>query len=69
MKNDGSKQKPLNEFVANSSEQRLRLLQEKSLHKMAQMASKMQSLNKLSKGSSIHVMEKDQECRDKIDAS
>jgi len=33
---------------------------------MAQMAQKLHSINKLSKGSSLQVMEKDKEWKDKL---
>lgn len=45
---------PVNEFVSQGSDrQKLHLLQEKSLQKICQMAHKMESVNKLSKGSSL----------------
>ena len=68
VKRSGDEQQvPLNEFVGKSDSQKLQLLQEKSLHKICQMAQKMQSVNKLSKGSSLQVMEKDREWKDKLE--
>ena len=60
---------PLNDFVSTLScdRQKLHLLQEKSLQKICQMAHKMDSVNRLSKGSSLQVMEKDREWKDKYD--
>ena len=59
---------PVNEFVTQGADrQKLHLLQEKSLQKICQMAHKMESVNRLSKGSSLQVMEKDREWKDKFD--
>ena len=46
---------PANEFASggSSDRQKLSLLQEKSLTKICQMAHKMESVNRLSKGSSL----------------
>lgn len=66
-RNGDQQQVPLNEFVGKSDSQKLQILQEKSLQKICQMAQKMQSVNKLSKGSSLQVMEKDREWKDKLE--
>ena len=60
---------PANEFASGggSDKQKLMLLQEKSLMKICQMAHKMESVNRLSKGSSLQVMEKDREWKEKFD--
>lgn len=51
----GQKMVPANEFSSGggSDKQKLMLLQEKSLMKICQMAHKMESVNRLSKGSSL----------------
>ena len=53
-----SSQVPLNQFANSNHEQKLRLLQERALHKMIALTQKLHHSNKLSSGHSIQIMEK-----------
>ncbi|CDW88949.1 UNKNOWN [Stylonychia lemnae] len=57
----------LNHFTSQSIDQKLALLQEKSLQKVLQMAQKLHNMNKLSQGSNLQVIEKDREWKLKYD--
>jgi hypothetical protein len=64
---ENQQQKPVNDLVNNSDSYRLRLISEKSLEKMLQMSQKIASMSRLSKGSSLQVMQKDKEWQIKFD--